>query len=53
MTKRIALDRLREISGQRSIRRAQLLPIRSENSDQTDDAEPGRVEWPIRSSLSL
>jgi hypothetical protein len=50
MTKRIPLDRLRDISKQRSIRSAHMPQIRSE-PDHPNDGEPVRFEWPIRPPL--
>jgi hypothetical protein len=53
MTKRIPLDRLREISRQRSIRGEHVPPVRSDEPDPPDGVEPDRIEWPIRTSLWL
>ena len=48
MTKRIPLDRLREISKQRSIRSAHVPQERCDLPNRLDDAGPVRIEWPIR-----
>jgi hypothetical protein len=49
MTKRIPLDRLRDISKQRSIRSPQVLQRGSEQTDERERTEPNRIEWPLPS----
>jgi hypothetical protein len=51
MTKRIPLDRLREISRRRSTRSATMPGIRSDEPEQADSAEPPPCEWPVRPSF--
>jgi hypothetical protein len=48
MTKRIPLDRLREISRQRAIRRPHVLQRQGSQADAADEAEPRIIEWPVR-----
>jgi hypothetical protein len=48
MTKRIPLDRLREISRRRSTRSATMPGIRSDEPEQADSPEPLPFEWPVR-----
>ena len=47
MTKRSSLDRLRDISKQRSIRRPILVPLPIEGVDDSLDAPKTKVEWPV------
>lgn len=47
MSRPVSLDRLREISKQRTIRRPLLVPVPNDPIED-DEAVPGRkVEWPI------
>jgi hypothetical protein len=48
MTRPASLDRLREISRQRTIRRPLLIPVPNEPEDQRQD-RVAKVEWPVRS----
>jgi hypothetical protein len=47
MSKHASLDRLREISRQRSIRRALLVPVPIEGVENCCDGEPTKIEWPV------
>jgi len=47
MTKPASIDRLREISKQRTIRRAVLVPLPIEGVDDSGDAPRKKVEWPV------
>lgn len=47
MTKQASLNRLREISKQRSIRRPILVPLPIEGLEDRPDSKPTKVEWPI------
>jgi len=47
MTKPASINRLREISRQRSIRRAVLVPLPIEGVDDSADAPRTKVEWPV------
>jgi hypothetical protein len=47
MTKRASLDRLKDISKQRSIRRAILVPLPIEGVEDRPDAPKTKVEWPV------
>jgi hypothetical protein len=47
MTKRTSLDRLRDISKQRTIRRPVLVPLPIEGVDDSDEVPKTRVEWPL------
>jgi len=49
MTKRIPLDRLREISRKRTIKRPDVLQDRRNQLDHADKAETPALERPIRS----
>lgn len=53
MTKRIQLDRLREISKQRSIRGALAPQDHGDKPTHDDDTERLRAEWPIQTSSLL
>lgn len=47
MTKRMSLDRLKDISKQRSIRRPILVPLPIEGVEDKPDAARTKVEWPV------
>lgn len=47
MTKRTSLDRLKDISKQRSIRRPILIPLPIEGVEDRPDAPRTKVEWPV------
>jgi hypothetical protein len=47
MTKRTALERLKDISKQRSIRRPILVPLPIEGVEDRPDAPRTKVEWPV------
>ncbi len=47
MTKPVPLNRLREISKQKSIRRPLLMPV-PDTSDEEHDSPPTKVEWPVK-----
>nr|NUR36851.1 hypothetical protein [Sphingomonas sp.] len=47
MTKRASLDRLSDISKQRSIRRPILVPLPIEGVEDRPEARKTKVEWPI------
>ena len=47
MTKPASIDRLREISKQRTIRRAVLVPLPIEGVDDSDNLPRTKVEWPV------
>jgi len=47
MTKRASLDRLCDISKQRSIRRPRLVPPQSDRLQRAVDVADVEVEWPI------
>lgn len=53
MTKKIPLDRLREISRQRSIRSVQPPLHIGDAPRHLDDADPIQIEWPIGTTLWL
>jgi hypothetical protein len=48
MTKPAPLNRLREISKQRSIRRPLLIPVPDDASDEEREVPPTKVEWPVK-----
>lgn len=47
MTKPVPLNRLREISKQKSIRRPLLMPV-PDASDEERHVPPTKVEWPVK-----
>lgn len=47
MSRRVPLDRLSDISRQRSIRRPLLVLVPSERSEDRSDIPDSMVEWPI------
>ena len=47
MSKRTSLDRLQDISKQRSIRRPILVPLPIEGVDDSEDLPKTKVEWPV------
>ena len=47
MSKRASLNRLRDISKQRAIRRPILVPLPIEDVEDRPDAKPTKVEWPV------
>jgi hypothetical protein len=47
MTKRSSLDRLKDISKQRSIRRPILVPLPIEGVEDQADLPRTKVEWPV------
>ena len=49
MSRPASLERLRDISKQRSIRRPILIPLPIEGVSESGDVPPTKVEWPISS----
>ena len=49
MIKPISLDRLRDISKQKSIRRPLLIPVPADWVDDGDDVLKTKIEWPVPS----
>jgi hypothetical protein len=49
MTRPTSLERLREISKQRSIRRPLLVPVPIDGVRDHEEYEPTKVEWPVPS----
>jgi hypothetical protein len=47
MTRPLPLERLREISKQRTIRRPLLVPLPIEGVEDDNDAPKTKVEWPV------
>lgn len=47
MTRPLPLERLREISKQRTLRRPVLVPLPIEGVEDGDDAPRTKVEWPV------
>lgn len=47
MIKPASLERLRDISKQRSIRRPLLVPVPSDYSENAPDHRVTKIEWPI------
>ena len=47
MTRPLPLERLREISRQRTIRKPLLVPLPIEGVEERDDAPRTKVEWPV------
>lgn len=50
MTKRVSLDRLRDISKQRSIRRLPAVRSGGEHPDDGSEIHMARTEWPVPGS---
>lgn len=50
MTKRVSLDRLRDISKQRSIRRPQSIRLDRRRTDNQSEVELATIEWPVPGS---
>jgi hypothetical protein len=49
MTKQVSLDRLRDISKQRAIRRPILVPLPIEGIEDRGEARKTKIEWPVPS----
>ena len=47
MSRPASLDRLKDISKQRSIRRGLLVPVPAERDEGGDDVRVTKIEWPI------
>ena len=47
MSKPASLERLKDISKQRSIRRGLLVPVPPEGADDAGDRRVTKIEWPI------
>lgn len=47
MTRPVSLNRLSEISKQRSIRRPLLVPVPNDPVDEKDEKPVTKVEWPV------
>jgi hypothetical protein len=47
MIKPASLERLRDISKQRSIRRPLLVPVSSDHNENAPDQRVTKIEWPI------
>jgi hypothetical protein len=47
MTRQVSLDRLRDISKQRTIRRPILVPVQADLHDDAGTGPATKVEWPI------
>lgn len=47
MIKPASLERLRDISKQRSIRRPLLVPVSTDHSGNAPDHKATKIEWPI------
>ena len=47
MSKHVSLDRLRDISKQRSSRKPLLVAVPIDGVDHCRDVEPTKIEWPV------
>ena len=47
MTRPLPLERLREISRQRTIRKPLLVPLPIKGVEERDDGQRTKVEWPV------
>ena len=47
MSKQVSLDRLRDISKQRSTRRPLLVVVPIDGVENCGDFEPTKIEWPV------
>ena len=49
MSRSVSLDRLRDISKTREIRRPLLIPVQTDRGEKHREVQVGKIEWPIPS----